>query len=192
MTGSTRKTKWIAASLAILLSQCIQASPSKGGGEQLDSVLIHSSTDSLAGLSPGMDVSEVIALGYPTARRIVEEEGDEYEVLEVSISDAVRIDCHLTKDRKVHNLSTVSRELRDEHGLGVGSSVRELKAAYPNGHLFVTDESGIHAKFITGGHLLFTFDPADISAKCLESSGLECDEDKIVVIEVEVFGFVIE
>ena len=139
-----------------------------------------------------MDAAAVIALGYPTTRRIVEEEGDEYEVLEVSLSDTVRIDCHLTNEKNVHKLSTVSHEVRDEHGLGVGSSVRELKAAYANGRFFVTDESGIHAKFITGGHLLFTFDPADISSECLESGGLECDEDKIVVVEAEVFGFVID
>lgn len=65
-------------------------------------------------------------------------------------------------DGKLHGAKSDSPHARDAHGVGVGSTLAEVKAAWPTGSFIYGMVHGGYATFITGSNILYRFDPDDM------------------------------
>lgn len=155
-------------------------SSDKGGAS------INSSLGSLADIRTGMTEEDLLSLGYPSSRRSVVLEGDEYTVVDVAISKDVSVEC-LFDSGKVEFFSVTAVAVRDEKGMGVGSSLFELKHAYPQGKVLIGDEDGRYANFVNESRVVFELDQDAIDLQCFESHQEACDIDSsIEVVRVVV------
>jgi len=147
-----------------------------GKSSDKEEVRINSSLGTLADIRTGMTEEELWSLGYPSSRRSVVLEGDEYKVVDVVISDDVSVECLLDAGI-VELFSITSAAVRDENGMGVGSSLFELKNAYPQGKVLVGDEDGRYASFVYGSRVVFELDQDAIDLQCFEPRQVGCDID---------------
>jgi len=136
---------------------------------------IDASHGSIAGLRIGMTKDQLVATGYPIIERSVMQEGDEYVVMDVSSGDVVIIECWFD-DGRVERLRTTAEGMSDQRGLGIGSTLAELKAAYPGGRLIVGNEDGRrYANFISHSRVVFEMDMEALPQACFHDENVGCD-----------------
>ena len=132
----------ISVVLASTLASC-------GVGNDIDSLegvtpdaatsFINSSRGTFADIRTGMSEKDLLLLGYPTSRRSVVLEGDEYPIIDVTINNGFVIEC-LFASEKIYSFSSTSSSMRDENNIGVGSKLAELERTYPQGRSFIGNE----------------------------------------------------
>ncbi|EMR0602910.1 TPA: hypothetical protein QEF96_003919 [Stenotrophomonas maltophilia] len=140
---------------------------------------VDANSGSLAGLRIGMTKSQLLKAGNPIIERSVMQEGDEYIVMDVSLPDGLVVECWFDQGR-IERLRTRSEGLVDEKGIGVGSTLVALKAAYPNGRLVTGNEDGRrYANFVNRSRVVFEMDMAGLPHACFqdESAGCEASPD---------------
>jgi len=136
-------------------------------------------------LEVGISKQKVISLDLPMKWRGEEQEGVTYEVVTVNAPGDITIECVLS-DNIVYRCSSESQRLRDPAGMGVGSSLRELKKAYPQGRLLVTYENGKNANFVLGGRMMFSMDVRLVNDECFELEQCVFDEDALRAVRVVI------
>lgn len=166
--------------LALILAACGASNEEvisqEGKSSEKGGAGINSSLGSLADIRTGMTEEDLLSLGYPSSRRSVVLEGDEYTVFDVAISKDVSVEC-LLDSGKVEIFSVTADAVRDEKGMGVGSSLFELEHAYPQGKVLVGDEDGRYANFVYGSRVVFELDQDAIDLQCFEPRQVACDID---------------
>lgn len=174
---------------AVLLALSLTACGDTEGRGQPDKLIailstsyeINSSQGSLKDIRIGMSESELLSLNHRSSRRSVFLEGDEYPVIDLKIGDNITLEC-LFASGKLYRFSTTASNVRDEKNAGVGTSLSELKLAYPKGKTLVGDEDGRYANFINGTKVVFQLDQGRIDQKCFDASrGCHVDEQTKVV-----------
>lgn len=119
---------------------------------------IDASHGSIAGLRIGMTKDQLVATGYTIIERLVMQEGDEYVVMDVSLGSDAIIECWFD-DGRIERLRTTAEGMSDDKGIGVGSTLAELKAAYPGGRLITGNEDGRrYANFVSHSNVVFEMD----------------------------------
>lgn len=136
-------------------------------------------------LEVGISRQKVISLDLPMKWGEEEQEGLVYEVVTVSAPGDIAIECVLSDDI-VYRCSSESKRLRDPVGMGVGSSLRELKRVYPQGRLLVTSENGRNANFVMGGRMMFSMDVRLIKDECFDLEQCVFDEDALRAVRVVI------
>lgn len=136
-------------------------------------------------LTVGMPKGKLAVLGLPIKWGQVEEEGDLYETATVSVTGDITVNCVLS-DGLVYRCSSESEGLRDHAGMGIGSTLRELRRAYPQGRILVGSENGRYANFVMAGPLMFSMDLSSIKDSCFELEDCELDEDALRVIRIVI------
>lgn len=114
-----------------------------------------------------------MALGLPTTSRSVIQEGDSYEVIDAMIGIGVSVEC-LIDSGQIYSLTVTSQLVRDEKGMGVGSTLSELRGSYPSGRLLVGEEDGRFANFVNGSKVVFALQQEAIDPTCFEPMSTEC------------------
>lgn len=151
-----------------------------------DEAAINSSLGSVANIRAGMSSADLSALGLPMRSRSVLMEGDSYAVVDAVIGSGAIVEC-LMESEKVYSLTVTSPLPRDEEGMGVGSTLSELRATYPTGRLSIGDEDGQFANFVNGTKVVFGLRQDMFDPKCFDSMAVGCAEPKeVVVVKVVV------
>ncbi len=132
--------------------------------------------DSIAGciakICTGMSEAQFLALQYPSSKRTVFLEGDEYLVMNALIEDAVSVEV-LFDSGKVERLSTRSKRARDEHGNGVGSTLLDLKRTYTL-EVLLRDQGGELVNFASGTTVVYQFNSGDFPSECIDVYKPDC------------------
>ncbi|RNF86352.1 hypothetical protein EER27_02735 [Lysobacter psychrotolerans] len=147
-------------------------------GAYAEGYVIDSSVGSLKGIYVGMSESELSSLRYSESRGVANFEGEEFVTVNVALDGRVSLDCVLNEDGSVYRFSTVSPLVRDEKGLGVGTALYELKAAYPEGKFLVGDEDGRFASFVNGSRVIFSLGKERIDELCFDEPTAKCEVDE--------------
>lgn len=148
---------------------------------------IDASHGSIAGLRTGMTKDQLVATGHAIIERLVMQEGDEYVVMDVLLGDGVIVECWFD-DGKIDRLRTTAEGMSDEKGIGVGSTLAELKVAYPDGHLIAGSEDGQrYANFVSHSRVVFEMDMDVLPQACFHDESVGCDTP----LELRVRGVVI-
>jgi len=123
-----------------------------------------------------MSKAELQAVGWSFETRSEILEGDEYQIADVRVGESTILKCTLF-DQRIAEIQTSSPNVRDQYGLGAGTSLMALKVAYPKGRFSAGHAEGPYASFITGTRLIFRFNPSDLPDACLEY-GSNCTFDE--------------
>lgn len=136
---------------------------------------IDASQGSIAGLRTGMTKDQLVGTGHAIIERSVMQEGDEYVVMDVSLRDGSTVECWFDNDR-IERLRTTAKGMSDEKGLGVGSTLAALKAAYPGGRLITGSEDGQrYANFVNSSRVVFEMDMDALPQACFHDESVGCD-----------------
>ena len=133
-----------------------------------DNLVIHSKTPYILGISVGDTIDEIQKIATSINLREQVAEGLEYQVANLILAHGVEATATLDELGRVYSIATGSAIISDEYGLGVTSTLEDLKVHYPLSQFVVTSEfEGIpNAFFVTPGYLIFDFDPDQFPEGC--------------------------
>ena len=154
--------------------------------EESDNYIIDSQAGSVAGIAVGMTEAQIRESGWPYETRTKNLEGDEYKIYDISLADGVVLSCTLDFENTVYSIESSSAGVRDEYGLGVDSSLRELKEFYAGGRFIKGNEEGRYANFLTGTRLIFRFDHEELDDSCFDYRQECAVDDSIAVRSISI------
>ncbi len=89
---------------------------------------------------------------------------------------------------KLYLAQTESSNAVGPRGVGVGSSLSQVKAAWPNGKLLYGSEDGRFVTFDTGTNLLYNFDESDMPPAAFDHPPREVTVPDLRVKRIRVFA----
>jgi len=94
----------------------------------------------------------------------VTKEGDRYTTARIRAKDGVDINVEFVRAR-LYRAETSSRNAVAPRGVKIGSSLADVKKAWPNGKLiYGIGERRFYVTYLTGTNVLFDFDPEEMPA----------------------------
>lgn len=187
MTGGTKVISRSIVAAIFSLSACGSQGQHGGQADVVESTSAHYVVDSAAGSLRGiyvdMSQEELSSLGYPTSTGSVVLEGDEYTTVDVELDEQIVIEGLIDFSGHLYQFSTTSESVRDERGVGVGTSLLELRQSYPEGRLFVGDEDGRYASFVNGSKVIFFLEKDLIDDACFDEPSKKCEVNDQVKVE---------
>ena len=149
--------------------------------------VVDSEAGSVAGIVVGMTEAQIRESGWPYETRFENLEGDEYKIYDIRLTGGALLKLTLDLENTLYRIESSSVEIRDEHGLGVGSTLSKLKDSYPDGRFIKGNAEGRYANFLTGTRLIFYFNPDDLIRTCFEEIG-NCPVDESIMVETVAIG----
>ncbi len=161
-------------------------------GEGEPRFIIDSEFGRIAGVGVGMAERELRNTNWPYRTRTVLDEGDEYKLYDLQLASGAHLTCTLDFENTIARIDSTSSVVRDSQGMGVGSTLREMKLTYPLGRFIVGVAEGRYASFVNGSRVIFRFDTNDIDESCFDyRQACKIDED-IVVQVVSISRYIVE
>ena len=150
--------RYFIAAVAITLGSPLSAVPPPSH------VIVDSAKNvaSFYGIPAKLTISGLSQLRFPVKTRFEAGEDDPYPVYAITAEDGVEVEVTFDDDGKLYGADTASSNAVGPNGIGVGSSLSAVKAAWPNGVLLFDNEDGAFATYVTGTNILFRFDPRDL------------------------------
>jgi len=152
-----------------------------------NSYVIDAQAGSIAGLTVGMTETQIREAGWPFETRFQNLEGDEYKIYDINLAEGIALKCTLDLDGVLARIESSSVEVQDQHGLGTGSRLSELKRSYPTGRLIKGTAEGRFANFLTGTRLIFYFNHTDLEESCFDYQQ-ECTIDESIMVKSVAIG----
>lgn len=149
---------------------------------------VNSAVPGIRFLTIGMSEEELKAHDLPVSWGTRNQEGEAYDLATVELEPGAAATGVFDLDGKLYSLEIESEGIRDNHGLGVGSTLAEISTAYPQGRMIYGVEEGRHAAFLTGGVLVFRFDPADLADSCFAPEAECTPPEGLTAEKLVVFG----
>ena len=107
--------------------------------------------------------SDLKRLHFPIEMRVEPGgEGDPYRVYTITAQEKIRVEVTFTDDGALFGANTESPNAVGPKGIGVGSTLSDVKAAWPNGEFLFGFEDGYFVTYVTGTNMLLRFDPKDM------------------------------
>lgn len=115
-------------------------------------------------------------------------EDDRYTVATVDAANGVQLKIVFGDDGKLYEARTSSANAVGAKGIGVGSSLSAVKAAWPSGKLLYGWEDGAFATFVTGTNVLLRFNPNDLPAQAFDRDWCKSRATEIPEIKVQTIS----
>ncbi len=110
---------------------------------------------------------------FPDARWSAKNiEGDDYNLAEIKLSlNSKQSTIVYFDQRRIWKIDSRDAAISDANGLGIGSTLKQLQKAWPNGRFFAgIADNGPFARFSNGDALFYNFDTVALNKSCLETS----------------------
>jgi hypothetical protein len=115
-------------------------------------------------------------------------EGDRDTVVTVDAATGVQLKITFDDDGKLYQIETSSPNAVGAKGIGVGSPLSAVKAAWPSGRLLYGWEDGAFATFVTGTNVLLRFNPDDLPAQAFDKDWCKSRATEIPEIKVQTIS----
>lgn len=187
--GCTRVMKSIAGAamqligkfcLLLLLSASAQSRPFK----QWVTVDSNCNVQQFYGLRTDLTIDGLKRLPYVVKLGSEFREGDEYTTAAITAEKGVQVKVTFGDDGKLDAAETTSGNAIGPRGVGVGSSLSAVRAAWPAGKLLYGAEEGrAFVTYVTGTNVLLEFNPKDMPSELLVDHRMD-----IVIPNIRVSG----
>jgi hypothetical protein len=138
---------------------------------------------SFYGVPMNLTISSLKRLPYRAKLGHAEDEGGEYTYARIRAKDGVEVTVDFDSRGRLERLETSSPNAVGPNGIRVGSTLSDLKAAWPKGGFIYGCEEGFYATYITGTNLVFDIDPKGMPPKVFTCSPTEDVELPVLLVK---------
>lgn len=141
------------------------------------------------GIPINLKLNEIRKLRYSSIISTESGEGDTYTVASIIAERGVRVKVIFDLDGKFYRAQTRSTHAVGPRRIGVGSTLANVRRAWPNGRLNYGVEDGPFVTYVTGTNLLYRFNPSDVTSGSLQSIDDKAVPPGVKVQLIEIFAF---
>lgn len=124
-----------------------------------------------------MSLAEAKMSGYPVRALLLQEEGDDYDALDITIGNAGVVRCVFDADGSMHRMEIRSAAFRNQDGVGVDTTLAELARVYPHGDTMIGSAEGHFFVFSNASRIYFDLDRTGLADRCFDPLAAPCDPD---------------
>lgn len=135
-----------------------------------------------------LSVSDVRSLPYGSVLSEETIQGDTYVVAKVAADRLVEIKVTFDDKGQSYMSETASSNAIGPRNIRVGSTLLEVKAAWPSGRLVYGDEDGRYVTFSTGTNVKYGFNPAEMPPGAFDFSGKAVEVPNLAVTEIRIYS----
>jgi len=155
-----RSVWWLVGSLALLANAAAHADVRQAQNRVI--LDTDGNVRTFYGVPVKLTRSGLKRLHFRVTKKIERYEDSPVAVYTIAAQEGVLIEATFERDGRLYGADTDSPNARGPKGLGIGSTLAELKAAWPKGVLLFGFEDGYFVTFVSGTNVLFRFNPADM------------------------------
>ncbi|HEX6741262.1 MAG TPA: hypothetical protein VF079_05645 [Sphingomicrobium sp.] len=155
-----RRALWSIGSLALVMNIVAQADARQAP----DRVILDADGNvrTFYGVPVNLTRAGLKRLPFRVKRGHKSSEGIEYAIYKISAPKGVQVEVTFEDGGKLSEAETESPNATAQKGIGVGSTLAEVKAAWPHGMFMYGFADGRYVTFVTGTNVLLRFDPDDM------------------------------
>lgn len=177
--------------LALSLAGCVAASDSntaaRATARAAVQVASNGDVESFYGVPTSLTVSGLKRLSYPVVTGQEMAEGALETFYMITGIRGVEIKVVFRDDGKLYLAQSESSNAVGPRGVGIGSSLSQVKAAWPTGKLLYGSEDGQFVTFVTDTNLLYNFDAKDMPPAAFDHPPKKVSVPNLRVNRIRIF-----
>lgn len=178
----------IAGASTALLAQAATAGPQTPSPQTDVRVALSGDVESFYGIPMSLTHDDLKRLPFRVVPREETVEGDLQTYHLVWARHGVKVKIVFDDQGKLYVAHSTSSNAVGPKGIGVGSTLSQVKATWPNGKLLYGSEDGRFVTFNTGTNVLYIFSPEDMPPAAFEQPRKEIVVPDLRVKAVRIFA----